>query len=467
MVTTRKRAAAAEVLASPKKRSGKEPRRRSPSLPLLHPPSAAEGGSGYEKFREERIKENLERMQRLGILQLKSQLDPIVHYDPSKRPNHQKKVAQPSSGLDKTLAPPRRSSRLQNVTPVSYAEIHKKKDENLVKNRSVLPEKGANEEVYTDEHEKLLGTCETTWTLFVDGCGKDGRRIYDQIKGKTCHQCRQKTLGHRTHCSKCKLVQGQFCGDCLYMRYGENVLEVNKNPKWICPVCRGICNCSLCRIKKGWAPTGPLYKKVLQLGFRSVAHYLIQTRRSQRDSRDSESAQLVPLRNSPHFADAEDSPHLEKPLDLQDGMKLGSYEKNGNDCSKNGGFDSSDMHIVSNIEEENVIKLRGKSKEAEDSECTQEESSEKLMHLTVAKDSSHPKRSLEDGVKLEPHEQNINDFSENSQLNASDLRTVGNLAVESVTKLRTKNKKAKEPAAFVKRSPDCIAGRLRKRPDKP
>ncbi|XP_073103388.1 uncharacterized protein [Elaeis guineensis] len=388
MVTTRKRAAAAEVLASPKKRSGKEPRRRSPSLPLLHPPSAAEGGSGYEKFREERIKENLERMQRLGILQLKSQLDPIVHYDPSKRPNHQKKVAQPSSGLDKTLAPPRRSSR-------------------------------------------------------------------------------QKTLGHRTHCSKCKLVQGQFCGDCLYMRYGENVLEVNKNPKWICPVCRGICNCSLCRIKKGWAPTGPLYKKVLQLGFRSVAHYLIQTRRSQRDSRDSESAQLVPLRNSPHFADAEDSPHLEKPLDLQDGMKLGSYEKNGNDCSKNGGFDSSDMHIVSNIEEENVIKLRGKSKEAEDSECTQEESSEKLMHLTVAKDSSHPKRSLEDGVKLEPHEQNINDFSENSQLNASDLRTVGNLAVESVTKLRTKNKKAKEPAAFVKRSPDCIAGRLRKRPDKP
>lgn len=65
-----------------------------------------------------------------------------------------------------------------------------KKDENLVKNRSVLLEKGANEEVYTDEHEKLLGTCETTWTLFVDGYGSDGRRIYDQIKGKTCHQCR-------------------------------------------------------------------------------------------------------------------------------------------------------------------------------------------------------------------------------------------------------------------------------------
>lgn len=31
--------------------------------------------------------------------------------------------------------------------------------------------------------------------------------------------CRQKTLGHRTNCSKCNIVQGQFCGDCLYMRY--------------------------------------------------------------------------------------------------------------------------------------------------------------------------------------------------------------------------------------------------------
>lgn len=207
--------------------------------------------------------------------------------------------------------------------------------------------------------------------------------------------------------------------------------------------------------------------QVLQLGFRSVAHYLIQTRRSQTDSRDSESAQLVPLRNSTHLTDAEDSPHLEKPLDLQDGMKLlESYEKNGNDCSENGGLDSSDMHVVSNIEEENVIKLRSKSKEV-DSEFPPQESSEKLMHLTGAKDSSHPKRSLEDGVKLEPHEQNIDEFSGNDQLIASELHTVDNLAVESVTMLRTKNKKAKKPAAFVEASPDCIAGRLRKRPDKP
>lgn len=45
-------------------------------------------------------------------------------------------------------------------------------------------------------------------------------------------------------------------------RYGEHVLEANQDPNWICPVCRGICNCSLCRQAKGWAPTGSLYRKV-------------------------------------------------------------------------------------------------------------------------------------------------------------------------------------------------------------
>ncbi|PRQ23282.1 putative Zinc-finger domain of monoamine-oxidase A repressor R1 [Rosa chinensis] len=73
---------------------------------------------------------------------------------------------------------------------------------------------------------------------------------------------RQKTLGQHTHCCKCDLVQGQFCGDCLYMRYGENVIEASKNPDWVCPVCRGICNCSLCSKEKGWEPTGNLYRKL-------------------------------------------------------------------------------------------------------------------------------------------------------------------------------------------------------------
>lgn len=43
------------------------------------------------------------------------------------------------------------------------------------------------------------------------------------------------------------------------------MIEANQNPNWICPVCRGICNCSLCRQAKGWPPTGTLYRKVIPI----------------------------------------------------------------------------------------------------------------------------------------------------------------------------------------------------------
>ena len=61
-------------------------------------------------------------------------------------------------------------------------------------------------------------------------------------------------------------LQGVLCGDCLYMRYGENITEVQAKPDWVCPVCRDLCNCSFHRIKKGWAPTGTLYRRALAGG---------------------------------------------------------------------------------------------------------------------------------------------------------------------------------------------------------
>lgn len=64
-----------------------------------------------------------------------------------------------------------------------------KKDKSL-NDYDILREEGSRPEVYTEEHEKLLGSTELSWTPFVDGYGKDGKRIYDPIKGKTCHQCR-------------------------------------------------------------------------------------------------------------------------------------------------------------------------------------------------------------------------------------------------------------------------------------
>jgi hypothetical protein len=74
------------------------------------------------------------------------------------------------------------------------------------------------------------------------------------------------------------------------MRYGENILEVLKNPEWVCPICRDICNCSFCRQKKGWAPTGILHRYAKSQGYRSTAHYLIL---SQKSSAKAESAGVV------------------------------------------------------------------------------------------------------------------------------------------------------------------------------
>ncbi|KAG6398485.1 hypothetical protein SASPL_139947 [Salvia splendens] len=230
--------------------------------------------SGYELCREERIRENRERMQKLGIFSIAQKLN-----SPKSTPVRAYRKA-PRLHSPPSVGPTRRSSRLQSSTPVSYCELRSEKKE---KPYDILSGEGSTPEVYTEEHDKMLGSAEMSWTLSVDGYGKDGKRIYDPLNGKSCHQCRQKTLGQRTHCSNCNMVQGQFCGDCLYMRYGENVLEANANPDWICPVCRGICNCSLCRHAKGWPPTGILYKKILNLGYKSVAHYLIQTRRAQTD----------------------------------------------------------------------------------------------------------------------------------------------------------------------------------------
>ncbi|PAN43103.1 hypothetical protein PAHAL_8G211100 [Panicum hallii] len=259
-------------------------------------------GADYERVRAARIRENMERMRKLGILDLAQTLTSSSSAAAGSgggtgRGRPRRKPVEPGSAgapppkvKPAPRAPARRSLRLKNVEPVSYCEIRPCKERDPQGVRTELLEEGAKEEIYTEEHEKLLGTCNTPWTLFVDGYGKDGKRIYDQVRGQTCHQCRQKTLGHHTSCCKCQIVQGQFCGDCLYMRYGENVLEAKKNPNWICPVCRGICNCSICRTKKGWFPTGCVYRKVVKLGYKSVAHYLIATQRASANSEDSSSA---------------------------------------------------------------------------------------------------------------------------------------------------------------------------------
>ncbi|KAG0563112.1 hypothetical protein M758_8G004900 [Ceratodon purpureus] len=244
----------------------------------------------YEKLRNDRLRENQKRMEELGILGLSKSLSGAVR---PVRP-----LPRPSPAIPRVVLPPcpaRRSSRLSGSPAISYAENEGRgksdregKEKKAGRRASEAGTAGSQPEIYTEEHEKLLGSAKIEWQLFIDGYDGKGNRIYDPAGGKTCHQCRQKTMGYRTSCSSCQALRGQFCGDCLYMRYGENVMEANENENWECPPCRGICNCSFCRLKRGWTPTGSLYKRIKSLGYKSVAHYLVLTRRGINDDEADE-----------------------------------------------------------------------------------------------------------------------------------------------------------------------------------
>ncbi|CAJ2654347.1 unnamed protein product [Trifolium pratense] len=54
-----------------------------------------------------------------------------------------------------------------------------------------------------------------------------------------------------------------------------------------------LCNCNSCCRKNGWMPTGNIYNKVVKLGFKSVAHYLIKTRRSEESIEGSGAENVV------------------------------------------------------------------------------------------------------------------------------------------------------------------------------
>jgi hypothetical protein len=59
------------------------------------------------------------------------------------------------------------------------------------------------------------------------------------------------------------------------MRYGEHVEETTARDDWVCPHCRDLCNCSFHRSRRGWAPTGTLFRRAAARGYASVAHFLV------------------------------------------------------------------------------------------------------------------------------------------------------------------------------------------------
>lgn len=81
--------------------------------------------------------------------------------------------------------------RLKTMTPVSYVEYRPKgKARESPEDLEIRLREGLKPEIYTEAHERLLGDSKVVWTMAVDGHGEDGKRIYDNINGETCHQCR-------------------------------------------------------------------------------------------------------------------------------------------------------------------------------------------------------------------------------------------------------------------------------------
>ncbi|KAI4477908.1 hypothetical protein M0804_012388 [Polistes exclamans] len=117
---------------------------------------------------------------------------------------------------------------------------------------------------------------EVTQEMIDNVAKRSTEKKYNKTNGTSCHQCRQKTMDTKTICrsGECIGTRGQFCGPCLQGRYGEDVIKALKNPKWACPPCRGLCNCSICRTKNGLAPTGILFPIVHEEGYSSVMDYL-------------------------------------------------------------------------------------------------------------------------------------------------------------------------------------------------
>ncbi|CAE6206148.1 unnamed protein product [Arabidopsis arenosa] len=102
-------------------------------------------------------------------------------------------------------------------------------------------------------------------------------RIEDSTIGKTCHQCRQKRTDLVGSCvtkKKDKTCPIKLCTKCILNRYGENAEEVALKQDWICPKCRGNCNCSYCMKKRGQKPTGILVHTAKKTGFSSVSELL-------------------------------------------------------------------------------------------------------------------------------------------------------------------------------------------------
>ncbi|GMQ11587.1 hypothetical protein CsSME_00054166 [Camellia sinensis var. sinensis] len=274
--------------------------------------------SDYESIRTARILENQARLASLGLHKTISDLrlaSPVNTYVKK----YQK--------VDYECTPRRCSARLKGTTADSitsdqYIPLQRSNRLRGTSSEPISPRKekvklfGKSEEkLHSEGDEKTsanrplvrlaVGTnmkLELSPDVLGRRCSSKSRgTVYHPVFGICCHFCRQKTLCveedckrcgdldmdqpclGKTDCSVCHSSNGVLCRACLKVRYGEEMEVVRRNKQWMCPHCiedKGIkpywiCNSSLCLRKRKKVPTGVAIFKAREMGYKSVAHLLM------------------------------------------------------------------------------------------------------------------------------------------------------------------------------------------------
>ncbi|XP_074693261.1 cell division cycle-associated 7-like protein isoform X1 [Strix aluco] len=233
------------------------------------------------------IKENKAMLAQL-LAELNSIPDLFPVKTPTSTPSKQKKIPRRtfSEGQIARRMNPTRNARPPEkfalekftVSAVKFAEhFHSYRQQNLLKKRlSVQGDCGVRKRRRSSKYSSHRPVEDITEEDLDNIAITVKDKIYDKVLGSTCHQCRQKTIDTKTICRNqgCGGVRGQFCGPCLRNRYGEDVKSALLDPAWICPPCRGVCNCSYCRRRDGRCATGMLIHLAKFYGYNNVKEYL-------------------------------------------------------------------------------------------------------------------------------------------------------------------------------------------------
>uniref|UniRef100_H3AIE4 Cell division cycle associated 7 like n=1 Tax=Latimeria chalumnae TaxID=7897 RepID=H3AIE4_LATCH len=230
------------------------------------------------------IKENKEMLAKL-LAELNSMPELFHMKMPNATPSKQRKTPKkvfPEARVERRLNPTRNARPPEKFAlesfPASLAEeLHHFRRRAVLKNRCKEEDSEGHQRKRRSSQYNVVRPVEEITEEELENVAitvKD--KIYDKVMGSTCHQCRQKTIDTKTLCHNpsCGGVRGQFCGPCLRNRYGEDVRSALLDPNWICPPCRGICNCSCCRKRDGRCATGMLIHLAKFYGYNNVKEYL-------------------------------------------------------------------------------------------------------------------------------------------------------------------------------------------------